>query len=510
MGTTTQVVVGVTLSFGFFSAHIKYMPYRHIEDNMLRATTELHLFIVMQMVLTLKGDLSGEMWDVKSYDLIATVLFVIFVPVALVVCIVYKWYKVVQDDKIAIEDPQYVDVIKAAFARHQQGSDKLEDREILSKYIDSLEAEVDTGYHVFISYRVASEKALALQLHTALTAKKLNETGQQLRVFLDQVSLEDGEQWDVSFMRGLAKSWVVVPIISDHCVASMRGIEEKDVADNVLLEWLGALELYSRGVCKAILPVISPAPGSSEFTWSLVQQLSQTVHTPTVDAAERHLRDHVTSAGLEERELLNGAIQMVNDSDSNAVSADKVRAKLSDMKLGQIATASADYGMDEERVQAIIDESDDPVSSVVDHIVEETSAGANVRGILEALLRFQGVLFDQRNDPESVRTQLTGLNMGEILDQCGDFGVDRATVQAAMNSSDDPISTAIDLLAEHAPAAPQKTIDECAERVLATVSSALNVFPIFLASLFHHVFTESRRILAGFWLTRERPPTTCH
>ena len=74
-------MVGVLLSFFFFSAHIKYMPYRHIEDNALRATTELHLFLVMQMVLTLKGDLSGEIWNIETYDMLATVLFILFVPV---------------------------------------------------------------------------------------------------------------------------------------------------------------------------------------------------------------------------------------------------------------------------------------------------------------------------------------------------------------------------------------------------------------------------------------------
>lgn len=43
-----------------------------------------------------------------------------------------------------------------------------------------------------------------------------------------------------------------------------------------------------------------------------------------------------------------------------------------------------------------------------------------------------------------------------------------------MNESDDPISTAIGLLVTHAPAAPQKMIDECAERVLTAVPSVLN------------------------------------
>ena len=327
----------------------------------------------------------------------------------------------------------------------------------------------------FPADRVASEKALALQLYKALSKQILGETGQQIRVFLDQVSLEDGEQWDVSFMRGLTKSWVVVPIVSDQCIASMRDMEEKEAPDNVLLEWMGALELHSRGVCKAILPVISPAPGAKEgFNWSLVQQLSEEVHAPTVAAAEQHLRSHVTSAGLDEDELLSGVIKMVTEVDSNAVPAETVRAKLSGMKMGEVLAASTDFGLDEERVLGIMNASDDPVSSAIDLIVKETSADATVRGTVEALLRFQGVLLDERNDPENVKKLLVGLKMGEILDQCGEFGVDRATVQAAMNESDDPISVATDLLVASAPAVPPAAMDACAERVFARVAAILS------------------------------------
>eukprot|EP01046_Picozoa_sp_COSAG06_P108600 COSAG06_NODE_55021_length_291_cov_1.619792_1_plen_96_part_11 len=96
--------------------------------------------------------------------------------------------------------------------------------------------------------------------------------------------------------------------------------------------------------------------------------------------------------------------------------------------MGEVLAASTDFGLDEERVLGIMNASDDPVSSAIDLIVKETSADATVRGTVEALLRFQGVLLDERNDPENVKKLLVGLKMGEILDQCGEFGVDRATV----------------------------------------------------------------------------------
>ena len=70
------------------------------------------------------------------------------------------------------------------------------DRAILSEYFEAVEADVNSSYHVFISYRVASEKAFAKQLHDALVQRTLEASGQRIRVFLDQVCLKDGERWD--------------------------------------------------------------------------------------------------------------------------------------------------------------------------------------------------------------------------------------------------------------------------------------------------------------------------
>jgi hypothetical protein len=42
---------------------------------------------------------------------------------------------------------------------------------------------------------------------------KLDETGQRVRVYLDQTRLEDGQRLDAGFMNGLAH-WVFVPIAS--------------------------------------------------------------------------------------------------------------------------------------------------------------------------------------------------------------------------------------------------------------------------------------------------------
>jgi hypothetical protein len=90
----------------------------------------------------------------------------------------------------------YTQCLQTAFQRHRLGRDKAEDRKLLSEYLAKIEDEVRSDYHVFISYRVASEAAFAKKLYEELSQMTLAETGQKLRVYLDQVRLEDGERWD--------------------------------------------------------------------------------------------------------------------------------------------------------------------------------------------------------------------------------------------------------------------------------------------------------------------------
>lgn len=90
----------------------------------------------------------------------------------------------------------YTQCLQTAFERHRLGRDKAEDRTLLSEYLAKIEDEVRSDYHVFISYRVASEAAFAKKLYEELSQMTLAETGQKLRVYLDQVRLEDGERWD--------------------------------------------------------------------------------------------------------------------------------------------------------------------------------------------------------------------------------------------------------------------------------------------------------------------------
>jgi hypothetical protein len=85
---------------------------------------------------------------------------------------------------------------------------------LLTAYFAKLDAMVNKMTHVFISYRTGSDRQLARRLYEQLSEMTIDETGQRVRVYLDQTRLEDGQRWDAGFMNGLAHSWVFVPIVS--------------------------------------------------------------------------------------------------------------------------------------------------------------------------------------------------------------------------------------------------------------------------------------------------------
>jgi hypothetical protein len=103
-GSVLQICTGLATSFVFFAAHIRALPFRHIEDNVLKATTEAHLFIILIVVLALKSGLENDVVDESFYDTICTALFFIFVVLAAIFCIAHKWRVVVRHTIDAADD----------------------------------------------------------------------------------------------------------------------------------------------------------------------------------------------------------------------------------------------------------------------------------------------------------------------------------------------------------------------------------------------------------------------
>jgi hypothetical protein len=418
-GSVAQVWAGLMTSFIFFALHVKSWPFRHQQENILKACTEAHVFVVLLFVLTMKTDLHGEILVPGDYDLITFYLFLLMVPGAAIACVTHKWATVMRA-KVVDDKGTGTQRLKAAFQRYLKALDTAADRTLLSAYFTKLEDEINGSFHVFISvrrsctctpslfflgaafidavllhcvavkhsfacmapspslmlhwqYRVAPEKEFAKALFDALSGCTVESTGQKLRIYLDQVCLEDGARWDSGFMQGLGNSWIVVPVLSTEGLNPMKKLNSVDgedggQTDNVLLEWIAALELFERNQVKAIIPVIVPSGKSdADFDWGLPKELSAEEHMPTTAAAKKHLREHPSSDSIiSDLDLLEGAAKIVSSVTNDA----------------------------------------------------DTQEQVTVAGVVNAVLRFQGVKMSDRTSMEQATDRITA-KVSAIL-QAGD------------------------------------------------------------------------------------------
>ena len=111
-----------------------------------------------------------------------------------------------------------------------------------------------SALHVFLSYRWGEhDSKMADLLFDTLSTKEAH--GQHLFVFQDKRRLRDGERFDLAFMRAMAKSLVIAPLVSWDALKRMTTLTASSPCDNVLLEWSLALELSDRSGA-AILPLL--------------------------------------------------------------------------------------------------------------------------------------------------------------------------------------------------------------------------------------------------------------
>ena len=94
-------------------------------------------------------------------------------------------------------------------------------------------------FHIFLSYRVSTDAAIAELIHD-----KLLSLGYQC--WWDRTCLETGTQWQQGFVQGLSDSACFVPILSPAALKIMSALTPDSPTDNVLLEHVLALECASR------------------------------------------------------------------------------------------------------------------------------------------------------------------------------------------------------------------------------------------------------------------------
>ena len=226
-GSVAQLFLAVVISFVTFSLQITLQPYKHWEDNLFKAAVEVHIFLLVSVALVLKclryGEgAADEVLPIGFYDTVLIGSFLVGIPAgfAATICAKRRMMEQVLQEPAAVGADGTADGDDSATAKRRAirllhlGLTTNEDMRLLTAYFAKLDAMVNKMTHVFISYRTGSDRQLARRLYEQLSQMTIDETGQRVRVYLDQTRLEDGQRWDAGFMNGLAHSWVFVPIVS--------------------------------------------------------------------------------------------------------------------------------------------------------------------------------------------------------------------------------------------------------------------------------------------------------
>ncbi|KAJ1567672.1 hypothetical protein HK405_005175 [Cladochytrium tenue] len=109
---------------------------------------------------------------------------------------------------------------------------------------------VEERYDFFISYRVASDSKLALELYLWLERQMIRDAAgkvRPVRVFLDQRCLKKGQLWRDGFTQGLKNSRCVLMLVSSGALRRMSSSDFE--VDSVLIEWETAILAGKRKLC---------------------------------------------------------------------------------------------------------------------------------------------------------------------------------------------------------------------------------------------------------------------
>jgi glutaredoxin-related protein len=127
----------------------------------------------------------------------------------------------------------------------------------------------------------------------------IGNSNQNIDVFLDLFSIQKGENFRSKFAKSLINSAVVVPILSAEALKGMID-HDSNAIDNVLLEWIIAIECYSnkKSSVKSIFPIASGSfdPKTNSFgdlfKEEILNKLSQSIPKSTLEKAKSLLFEH--------------------------------------------------------------------------------------------------------------------------------------------------------------------------------------------------------------------------
>ena len=184
----------------------------------------------------------------------------------------------------------------------------------------------EQGYDVFFSYRQGkSDSSIVEMLCDCMSCESVGENGRSIEVFWDRIRLQVGRMFDEDFMNAMFKSLGVTPILSLDALGRMVMIEDGSEMDNVLLEWVLALEiLHIKGPdAFFILPIMfgkignkpGDAPIGNLFSEKLIERLPEVKPHAVIDRVREFLtkRNLQPSNKLEDR-TVKGIVQELSKS----------------------------------------------------------------------------------------------------------------------------------------------------------------------------------------------------
>ena len=187
-GSVAQLSTAIALAFGFFAVQMRSWPYKVHSDNMFRAASELHVFIVITTALVLKNDLTIEIVTEDTYDFILFFSFLVLVPLAFVISVISKvrFMKQAVTNGLQLKVVEPAEMRRRSFELHLVGLGSSDDKENLRRFIDGW--AIRKTYSCFLShYKMeAAAEARILKSELVRALKVPSET-----VFLDADNLTD-------------------------------------------------------------------------------------------------------------------------------------------------------------------------------------------------------------------------------------------------------------------------------------------------------------------------------
>jgi hypothetical protein len=141
-GSIAQNLVALVLSFGFFALQMATLPFKLLQDNLFRAATEMHVFLVIVAGLALRNDLSGETIQEGFYDWGLFLSFLVLVPGAFTATVVWKVWsagKTLSDDSL-----------KGSFDRLRFGLASDDDRHTILRHVQTVRSSLGPLYEAGI------------------------------------------------------------------------------------------------------------------------------------------------------------------------------------------------------------------------------------------------------------------------------------------------------------------------------------------------------------------------